>query len=71
MESRHSGGAHVRREGDTVSIWFVMGVLVGISVGVTLVNWFDFLCSASYADGTRELLQEEDYHGNENGCDGA
>lgn len=54
-----------------MSIWFVMGVLVGISVGVTLVNWLDFLCSASYADGTRELLQEEDFHGNENGCDGA
>ena len=52
-------------------IWMIMGVAVGFSAGVTLVNWLDFLCLGGYADGTREVLEEEDYHGNENGCDGA
>lgn len=42
-------------------IWVIMGVAVGFSAGVTLVNWLDFLAMSGYAGGiTEELLQEEE-----------
>lgn len=52
-----------------MSVWFVMGVVLGISVGVTLVNWLDFVSSTYYAEGT--TTTKEGYHGNEDGGDGA